>query len=115
MRRHLRTGVRWSPVAVAVVALAVGGFGWLIEGGDLNGLDSVRLGSVVLLALWLFTPLVLYGVHRCDPGAVILVVIGLAPTAVCNALVVQEDPVAALPAVMLVVSAAVIVIVRRRE
>ncbi|TDW94338.1 hypothetical protein EV137_1642 [Kribbella pratensis] len=111
----LRTGLRWSPAAVAVVALAVGGFGWMMDGGDLNGLDSVAPGFLLLFAGWLLTPLVLYGVHRGDRGAVILVVIGLAPTAVCNAMLVQDYPAGALPGVMLVVSTVVVVIVRRRD
>ncbi|WP_327633631.1 hypothetical protein OHB24_26960 [Kribbella sp. NBC_00482] len=111
----LRSGLRWSPLAITIVALAVGGFGWLIDEGDLNGIDSVALGLLLLFALWLFTPLALYGVHRGDRRAVIPVVVGLAPTAVCNAIVVPDAPVGALPAVMLVVSAVVVVIVRRRE
>ncbi|TCC05702.1 hypothetical protein [Kribbella soli] len=111
----LRTGLRWSPVAVAVIALAVGGFGWLMDGGDLNSFGSVAPGFVLLFALWLLTPLVLYGIHRGDRGAVIPVAIGLAPTAACNAVVVQDDPAGALPAVMLVVAVLTVVVVRRRQ
>lgn len=111
----LRTGLRWSPIAIVIVALAVGGFGWLIDGGDLSGPDAVEPGLVLLFALWLFTPLAVYGVHRGDRRAVIPVVIGLAPTAAVNAYVVPEAPIGTFPAVMLVVAVLTVVVVRRRE
>ena len=110
-----RTGLRWSPVAGAVVALAVGGFGPLIDDGDLNGVESVRLGFLLLFALWLLTPLVLYCVYRADRHAAVPVAVGLAPTAATNALVIPDDPVAALPAVMLVAGVLTLLVVRRRK
>lgn len=110
----LRAGLRWSPLAVMIVALAVGGFGWLIDEGYLNGIDSVGFGLVLLLVLWLLAPLALYGVHRADRRAVLPVALGLAPTAAWNALVVTEDPLGALPPAMLVVAVVTVVVVRRR-
>ncbi|TCC38333.1 hypothetical protein [Kribbella speibonae] len=111
----LRSGLRWSPIAVTIVALAVGGFGWLIEGDDLRRLDSLELALLLLFAVWLLTPLVLYGVHRGDRRAVIPVVLALAPTGAGAAFVATDSPLAALPAVMLVVAVLTVLVVRRRE
>jgi hypothetical protein len=114
----LRTGLRWSPAAVAVVALAVGSFGWLMDNGAGLSFDSAELTFLLLLGSWLLTPLVLHVVHRGDRRAVIPVVIGLAPTALGNALLINNDPLVvpmALPATMLVVGVITVLVVRRRR
>ncbi|WP_328998542.1 hypothetical protein OHA18_29320 [Kribbella sp. NBC_00709] len=110
----LRARLHGLPTAVAIVVLAVGGFAWLLvaEGTELVG--SAGIG-ILLFAFWLFTPLVLYRVHRADRRAVIPVAIGLAPTAACNAYVALDFLIAALPAVMLVVAIGTVVVVRLRQ
>jgi hypothetical protein len=114
----LRAGLRWSPAAVAIVALAVGSFGWLLDNGAGLSFDAAELVFLLLLASWLFTPLVLYVVHRADRRAVIPVVVGLAPTAVGNALLITNDPLVvpmALPAIMLTVGVITVLVVRRHR
>lgn len=114
----LRTGLRWSPVAVAVVALAAGSFGWLMDNGAGLSFDAAETTFLLLLAAWLLTPLILYAVHRGDRRAVLLVVIGLAPTAVGNAVLIENDPLVvpmALPAIMLVIGVITVRVVRRRR
>lgn len=114
----LRTGLRWSPAAVAVVALAVGSFGWLLDNGAGRSFDTAEVTFLLVLVAWLFTPLILYVVHRADRQAAVPVVIGLAPTAVGNALLINNDPLVplmALPATMLAISVLALVAVRRRE
>ncbi|TCC23616.1 hypothetical protein [Kribbella speibonae] len=119
----LRTGLRWFPVAAAVVALAVGFFGWLMDTSsrldeDLDlreGSSSTESAFALLLFLWLLTPVILYGVHRGDRSAVVPVVIGLAPTAVCGVLLISEHLLNPLPAIMLVVGVLTALLVRRRH
>ncbi|HEY3559518.1 MAG TPA: hypothetical protein VGL05_18735 [Kribbella sp.] len=114
----LRTGLRWSPAAVAIVALSVGSFGWLLDNGAGLSFDAAELVFLLLLVSWVFTPPILYVVHRGDPRAVIPVVIGLAPTAVGNALLIANDPLVvpmALPAIMLTVGVITVLAVRRRQ
>ncbi len=109
-----RAALRWSPTAVALVLLATGGFGWLFDrSGNTIGLDAVSVGYLVLFACWLLTPLVLYDVYRGDRAAVVPVALGLAPTAVINALF--QDATTALPAVMLVVAVVTVVVVHLRR
>lgn len=112
----LRTSLRWAPTTVAVVALAIGGFSWLADEVDLDLDDfgTVGLGYLLLLALWLLTPLVLYVVHRGDRRAVLPVFIGLAPTAASGLFELEDSPLAALPSVMLVIAVIIVTIVRRR-
>ena len=117
-RLDLRTGLRWSPAAVAIVALAVGSFGWLLDNGAGLSFDPAEVVFLLLLASWLLMPLVLYVVHRGDRRAVIPVVVGLAPTAVGNALLIANDPLVvpmALPAIMLTVGVITVLVVRRRR
>lgn len=113
----LRTGLRWSPAAVAVVALATGGFSWLLNESqvDLGDLGSEGFGYQLLFGLWLFTPLVLYIVDRGDRRAVIPVFIGLAPTAVCSLFALEDSPIAALPTAMLVIALTTVLLLRRRQ
>lgn len=114
----LRTGLRWSPAAVAIVALAVGSFGWLMDNGAGLSFDAAEVAFLVLLGAWLLTPLILYAVHRADPRAVIPVVVGLAPTALGNALLINNDPLVvpmALPVVMLTAGVITVLVVRRRS
>ncbi|RZT26946.1 hypothetical protein EV649_0694 [Kribbella sp. VKM Ac-2569] len=114
----LRTGLRWSPTAVAIVALSVGSFGWLMDNGAGLSFDAAELTFLLLLAAWLLTPLVLYAVHRGDRRAVLPVVVGLAPTALGNAVLIANDPLVApmgLPAIMLVVGVITVLVVRRRR
>ncbi|WP_344198073.1 hypothetical protein [Kribbella karoonensis] len=110
----LRAALRWSPAAVMLVLLAVGGFGWVLDDSrTLSG--SLGIGYLILFGCWLLTPLVLYDVYRGDRAAVVPVAIGLAPTAVLNAAF--QDWTTSLPAVMLVVAIATVVVVhlRRRQ
>ncbi|NIK60721.1 hypothetical protein [Kribbella shirazensis] len=114
----LRTGLRWSPAAVAIVALAVGSFGWLMDNGAGLSFDAAEVAFLLLLGSWLLTPLVLYAVHRGDRRAVVPVVIGLAPTALGNAFLIANDPLVvpmALPALMLVAGVITVLAVRRRR
>ncbi|TCC33620.1 hypothetical protein [Kribbella sindirgiensis] len=114
----LRTALRWSPAAVAIVTLAVGSFGWLLDNGAGLSFDAAEVAFLLLLVAWLFTPLILYVVHRGDRQAAVPVVIGLAPTAVGNALLINNDPLIplmALPATMLTIGVLTLVAVRRRE
>lgn len=114
----LRAGLRWSPAAVAVVALAVGSFGWLMDNGAGLSFNAAELIFLILLGAWLLTPLILHVVHRGDRRAVVPVVIGLAPTALCNALLINNDPLVvpmALPATMLVVGVITVRVLRRRH
>lgn len=99
--------LRWSPAAVAIVALAVTGFAGILSDDSWSP----------YFVLWIVTPLVLYDVYRGDPGAVIPVVLGLAPTAVCCALVAFWGDLAmgVLPALMLLVSGAVVVVLSNRR
>jgi hypothetical protein len=114
----LRAGLRWSPAAVAIVALAVGSWGWLLENGAGRSFNAAELAFLILLASWLLTPLILYVVHRGDRRAVVPVVIGLTPTALGTALLVPNDPLVvpmALPAIMLVAGVITVLAVRRRQ
>lgn len=110
----LRAALRWSPAAVALLVLAVGGFGWLFDRrGNLIGFDAVSVGYLVLFAGWLLAPVILYDVYRGDRAAVVPVAIGLAPTAVVNALF--QESFTALPAVMLLVAVATVGFVHLRH
>ncbi|WP_350277296.1 hypothetical protein [Kribbella sp. HUAS MG21] len=114
----LRTGLRWLPVAVVIVVLAVGSFGWLLEAGAGRSYDASELTFLILLGAWVLMPLILYVVHRADPRAVVPVIIGLAPTALGNALLINNDPLVvpmALPAIMLVVGVITVLVMRRRR
>lgn len=114
----LRTGLRWAPAAVAIVALAVGSFGWLLDNGAGLSFDAAEVAFLLVLVAWLFTPLILYVAHRGDRQAVVPVVIGLAPTAVGNAVLINNDPLVplmALPTAMLAIGVITTVAVRRRE
>ncbi|TCC33619.1 hypothetical protein [Kribbella sindirgiensis] len=113
----LRTGLRWSPAAVAAVALATGGFSWLLNESqvDLGDLGSTGFGYLLLLALWLLTPLVLYVVDRGDRRAVLPVSIGLAPTAVAGLFALEDSPIAALPTAMLIIALTTVLLLRRRQ
>ena len=109
-----RAALRWSPAAIALVLLAVGGFGWLFDRrGNMIGLDAVSVGYLVVYGCWLLAPVVLYDVYRGDRAAVVPVAIGLAPTAVINALFLESFT--ALPAVMLLVAVATVVVVHLRQ
>ncbi|MET9275053.1 hypothetical protein [Kribbella sp. NPDC003557] len=114
----LRAGLRWSPAALAVVALAVGSFGWLMDNGAGLSFNAAELIFLILLGAWLLTPLILRVVQRGDRRAVVPVVIGLAPTALGNALLINNDPLVvpmALPATMLVVGVITVMVRRRRH
>lgn len=112
----LRAAVRWSPTAVALVLLAVGGLGWLFDRrGNPIGLGTVSLAYLVLFACWLLAPVILYDVYRGDRAATTPAAIGLAPTAVLNALF--QNATTALPGVMLLVAIAAVAVghLRRRH
>jgi hypothetical protein len=114
----LRTGLRWSPAAVVVVALAVGSFGWLMDNGAGLSFDAAELTFLLVLAAWVLTPPILYAVHRGDRRAVLPIAIGLAPTALGNTILIANDPLIVpmgLPAIMLVIAVITVLVVRRRE
>jgi hypothetical protein len=108
-------GLRSLPASAAVVALACGGFSWLVDDVDLDfeDLGEAGLGYLLLLGLWLFTPLVTATVRRGDRWAAILVLIGLAPTAVCGIFILDKYPIGALPFVMIVASLPIALRTRR--
>jgi hypothetical protein len=110
-----RARLRWLPASLVVVALATGGFSWLVDdvGLDVEVLGDSGPGYLVLLGLWLLTPLVTYAVRRGDRRAAIPVLIGLVPTAVCSIFIVDKYPIAALPFVMIVASLPVALVTRR--
>ncbi|MEU8225274.1 hypothetical protein [Kribbella sp. NPDC048915] len=113
----LRAVMRWAPVTVAVVVLAVASFGWLLENGAGKSYDPAELGFLIVLGAWLLVPLLLYVVHRGDRTGALLVAAGLAPTALGNALLIRNDPLGfpmAIPAVMLAIGVGTLLIVRRR-
>jgi hypothetical protein len=114
----LRAVARWAPAAVAVVALAVASFGWLLENGAGKTYDPAELAFLIVLCAWVLVPLLLYVVHRGDRTGALLVAGGLAPTALGNALLIRNDPLGfpmTIPAIMLAIGVAVLLIVRRRS
>ncbi|MGW7682671.1 hypothetical protein ACWGID_18165 [Kribbella sp. NPDC054772] len=107
---------RWLPTAIAVIALALGGLGWLISAIGLNPKPGQVVTYLVLLALWLLAPLVLYDVQRGDPRAVIPVTLALLPTVGLTTISALDfGAFAALPVVMLLIALATVVIARRRQ
>ena len=96
--------LRWLPVSVGVVVLAVAPL------PPLSSADSELLAPLPLL--WILVPLVLYFVNRGDDGAAKWVLLALAPSCVMGALVVQENALAALPAGLLVATAVAAVGIR---
>lgn len=99
--------LRYIPVSAGVVALSLGAWVPVISGSGAGWL-------VPLYFLWIAAPLVLRGVHRADPRSVVPVLLALLPSCAVGAIVVVESSWAALPALMLVGSAAFVVIRRLR-
>jgi hypothetical protein len=92
---RLRTGLRWLPIALSILVLALGGFVALMD----------TAGPSALFAVWLATPAILFGVHRGDRRAVLPVLLGLAPTAISCATLVTEVWLAGLPVAVLIACA----------
>ncbi|MFI6679221.1 hypothetical protein [Kribbella sp. NPDC050470] len=99
--------LRYVPVAVGVVALALGAWVPAISG-------SGALWLVPLYLLWIAAPVILHGVHRADPRSVIPVLLALLPSCAVGAILTLETLWAALPALILVASAAFVVVRRLR-
>lgn len=103
------------PTVVGAVVLAVAGLAGWLEAPNRHGGDSVGIGYLILLGLWLIAPLVLYGVHRGDRGASMPVALGLLPTALFSMVALPKVPLAAMPPVMLVFAVITVAILRRRR
>lgn len=100
------SALRRIPVALGVIALALGACYPMA-----NGTGSGPL--FILFVFWVAAPLVLYAVYRIDPRSVIPVLLGLTPGAgVCALIAFDDDPLAALPTVMLLALAGMVALRR---
>jgi hypothetical protein len=81
--------LRWAPMSVAVIAMALSAFAGATHGALVPG-----------FVLWLIAPLIFDRIHRADARSAVLLLLALLPSAVVSAIFVLESPFYALPAAM---------------